>query len=223
MAKNHNFHKHYYEFRALFTLQKLFPVEYGSLIHGDKPDLFCEAESVGVEVVRAIDPKMEENSSFFTNKLEHQLIRELPQKRLQKFLSSGNELITKGDFDLEPIDEIVGYSIPAFWGNTGNLDNAIARKIAYLDRTEWKADTLDLYVFSDLFKWYEMDDIRSLVNKAQELQGAKEKQYRTLFVDDCGWFYRCDLQSGEIVFIDTGSILHDICVRAKETAERGMV
>lgn len=223
MPKNHSFHKYYYEFRALFTLQELFPAEYGSLIHGDKPDLFSETELIGVEVVRAIDPKMEENSSFFTNQLEHKLVGELSEKRLQKFLASGNELITKGDFELKPIDEIVGYRIPAFWGSTGNLDNAVARKTAYLDRTEWEAETLDLYVFSDLFKWYEMDDIQSLVKKAQELQSTKEKQYRTLFVDDCGWFYRCDLQSGEIAFTDTDSILHDICVRAKETAERGTV
>ena len=220
MKKNHNMHKNYYEYRALYTLQKLYPSEYGNFIHGDKPDLFDPNTSVGVEVVRAVDPKSEENMAYFNRYLNKRPLCEIPDKQLLNFEESDNHIITMGDLSLEPFDMVIGYTPPAIWFNLNSLKNAINKKTDYLDRTTWKTETLELYLFTDSFKEYELQDVFEIVRYTQVMQTGKKRQYRSLFVDDCGWFYRCDLQNSRIIYHNTEEILHEICVRSKETADR---
>ena len=222
MEKNHNMQKNYYEYRALYTLQKLYPLEYGKFLHGDKPDLFEPDNSVGVEVVRAVDPRREEDMAYFNRYLSKRSLCEIPDKQLLKFEESDNHIITMRDCLLEPSDMVIGYVPPGFWMNLNILKNAINKKTDYLDRTQWKTKALELYLFTDSFKEYEIQDIFDLVRHTQEAQKGKSKRYRSLFVDDCGWFYRCDLQGSRIMFHNTEDILHDICVRSKERAERGI-
>ena len=221
VSKNHNMPKNYYEYRALYTLQALYPLEYGDFAHGDKPDLFNLDTSAGVEVVRAVDPKSEENMAYFNRNLNNRLLCEIPDRQLLKFEESDNHIITMGDLSLEPSDMVVGYIPSAYWFNLNRLTNAVNKKTGYLDRTEWKTETLELYLFTDSFKEYEIQDVLELVKHTQVAQADKNRKYQTLFVDDCGWFYRCDLQGDRIMFHNTENILYDICVKSKARAERG--
>lgn len=219
MASGHDVQKHYYEYRALFTLQKLYPQEYGTLIHGDKPDLSDDGKNAGIEVVRGADIQWEKHSSYFQKHLKDRMIGEIPKQKIGWFTANGYEITTRGDLGLKPAEEIVGYIPETRWINTSNLERVIKQKIEYIDKTNWRVSQLSLYIFSDFFKMYERGDIEKLVRLAQEQQEKKNNQYRLLYVDDCGWFYRCDLSSGQIDFIDTDEILHEICVRAKAHAE----
>lgn len=219
MASGHNVEKHYYEYRALLTLQELYPQEYGSFKHGDKPDLYDDGKDMGIEVVRGVDIQFEKHSSFFQKHLQGQMIDEIPKFKVEWFKTYGYTILTKGDLGLEPAKEIIAYHPEASWINTGNLERALRQKIEYIETTDWRVSQLSLYVFSDFFKMYEREDIENLVCFAKELQANNKKKYSLLFIDDCGWFYRCDLTTGEISFWNTDDALHNICVKAKACAE----
>ena len=219
MANGHNLGKYYYEYRALFTLQKLFPKEYDTLVHGDKPDLYDCQRNMGIEVARGADFQAERILSFFQKHLDGRMLEEIPEDTIQWFRTNGCEVITGADLGTRHGKRIVGYIPEAIWFNTGNLERVIKQKVLYIDKTAWSVSELSLYVFSDAFKTYERRDIEELVFFMQEQQKKQSKQYRVLYVDDCGWFYCCDLVSGEIRFFDTDEILHDICVKAKIFAE----
>lgn len=220
MANRHNIGKAYYEYRALFTLQKLFPSEYDSFLHNDKPDLYNDEQDMGIEVVRGTNAQSEKRMSFFQKHIDMRLLDEIPRDKMKWFEMNGCEVITGADLGVMGEERAVGYIPEARWFSTINLERAIKQKVEYIDRTNWRVNQLSLYVFSDSFKEYDLPDIIKLVKFTQDLQSYKNRKYKSLYIDDCGWFYRCDLQNSRIMFYDTEKILHEICVMAKEAAER---
>lgn len=219
MARAHDSKKAYYEVRALLTLQKLFPEKHLGLIRKDKPDLVDEHKNIGVEVVRAVDAKQEEFSSFFTKHVQNKKVCDVDEQKLQKFLDAGNWLIMNDMIFDRPADEIIGYSTSTAHKNLPLLKNAIQRKIKYIDKTAWLTESLNLYLFSNIFRKYGINEIEELVKHAQQLQNSTTKKYDMLYIDDCGWFYGCDLHTGDIRFYETQKVIQHICERALNIAE----
>lgn len=52
--KQHHLSKHSQEYRVLATLRYLFPGQFDNMVHGDRPDLQDEKNSVGIEVTLAV-------------------------------------------------------------------------------------------------------------------------------------------------------------------------
>ena len=218
--KQHDYEKIYYETRAKLTLQRLFPEELSSLISSDKPDLKTTDNKVGIEVTRAVSYHDAEKTSFFSKELCGKLESQVDHKKLEKFCNDGTRLLLKDDIGAEPDDEIIGFSPEAVWHNTQLVENTIKQKIIHINQVPYQdTERLNLYVFSDTFKDYKMSDMEELVDHIMKCQPICEKRFKILYFDDCGWFYRCDLESGEIIFYSTEEIIHAICVDAKAFAE----
>lgn len=213
-VKPHNISKNYYELRALYTLQALFPCEFENLIHSDKPDLFDQHNHLGIEVVRAANNSIEEYSSFFQNYLKCKSIKEIDKSKCEVFLKAGYKLLFSDD--TEP--KVIGYSSPAIWHSTAVLMNSISKKTKLLETYMGNCAKMALYLFTDSFMEYETDDIIELVDYIYRKQQKKDCKYSTLYVDDCGWFYKCDIPSKSIRFYQTNSILHAVCEKAKAVA-----
>ena len=84
----------YTEMYALEVLQQLFPLKYRKLRHGDKPDIYDEFQSVGIEVTVAVNPKMaaamnEWNLSFYEDSEEKKNERRRKMERYGECFQGG--------------------------------------------------------------------------------------------------------------------------------------
>ncbi|MBQ2955645.1 MAG: hypothetical protein IJE08_04200 [Clostridia bacterium] len=212
--RTHDTHKYYYEYRALYTLEHLFPEKFRSLMHSDSPDLVTSDNSIGIEVVRAVSNKNEQAFAFFEKELKGKRVDEVPQNKLNRFTETNLPLVYE--------DKIFGFSpVCGVWHNTRLLQHAVASKVKKLDGYSGRASKLELYVFTDTFEDYEVDEIKQLVEILKAAQHSSEFQFTTLYVDDCGWFYQCDLLNDKIEFFETKSYLRSICQSAKDAATIG--
>ena len=219
--KQHDYEKIYYETRAKLTLQRLFPEEFNSLVSSDKPDLKTADNQIGIEVTRAINYHDAEKVAFFRKELCGRLRNQVDSKKLEKFCSDGTQIsVYNGSQDSILQGTILGFAPPAVWQNTQLVKNAIKQKIIHINRVPYQdTEQLNLYVFSDTFKSYEMSDMKEILDHIMRCQPICKKKFSVVYFDDCGWFYRCDLENGKIEFYSTEEIIHTICVDAKAFAE----
>lgn len=210
----HSANKKYYETRALLTLKALFPDEFSEWFNSDRPDLVSNNKIKGIEVVRAVDRSREEASSYYAKFMGGKFENSIPEEKLNKFIALGNHYVTLNEIDPNMPPKIVGYSSGIRWHTTNNIFQAISKKVDYLDDTKWCTQYVSLYIFTDSFKEYDENDIKEIVNKIQQLQNNKKMKYEFLFVDDCGWFHKCNLKTGKYEFYNTESKLHCICKEA---------
>lgn len=214
--RTHISDKDFYEVRAELTINRLYGKKYKGLVRSDKPDLMTSDNKFGIEVTRALSPHDAEQSSFFAKELKNRSITEVPERKIDRFCSDGTEIII-GDSTYGQLQgKIIGYFPKAKWHNDKLVIETIERKVDTISRKGYRnVEHLELYVFSDSFKEYETEHITDIVNQTIEYQSKKEIKFETLFFDDCGWFYRCDLVHGNIEFQNTERITHRVCQEAK--------
>ncbi len=207
---NHNLEKLFYEYRAKYTLEKLFFTEYGELTHSDKPDLIS-SNGDGIEVTRAINPVRAKDDRFFNKNIRNN--EDVGINTLKNFCKNSNIVVPfydNGKF----IGNSYAYNV---WVSNDLIINTILNKISVINKNSYKkTNNLDLYIFSDSYKEYDEKDVFNILSDVKkDLNGI-----RFLYIDDCGWFYKCDLLNGEVSFFNTENVLHSICTKARNKAEK---
>ena len=114
---------------------------------------------------------------------------------------------------------IIGYATKARWFSTNHACNIIKKKFQLINNKPYQeSEILNLYVFSESFMDYELHHIRQIIDEIKKR--TYNRRFNTIYFDDCGWFYECNLDSDTIRFFDTQAFLHDICVEAKAFVDK---
>ncbi len=203
--------KYFYEIRALLTLKALFAEKMESAVHSDSPDIHL-SDTCGIEVTRCTDN--EDQKAFFDKYLQGKSISSVEKSKIYNFEKHGNKIF-------EYNGQIGGYIPEAKWHSTGNIINTIEKKIDKLNKSSYAGFVdIDLYVFSDSFDEYDIQDLKEITSVVISYQNTKSKKYNKLYFDDEGLLFECDLNSGEIYSYDIHNIIHNICVQAWAEAEK---
>ena len=217
---NHNTNKNYYEIRALLTLQTLFPEKYQSLIHSDKPDLIDASNNMGVEVCRVVNDEFEKRFSYFSDSIKNKSIFDINEKGLNSFTANGNELILYDNIGLKPSDYVAGFYTNSTWHSNDLAIQCFIKKLETIKKnSNYGCNVLNLYVFSDSFTQYDLNDIKKIIAAIKNSAIYSSVKIDTIYFDDCGWFYECKLATDEIEFFNTEKFLHNICVNSEKIAE----
>ena len=209
----HNREKYFYEILAGLVLKVFFPAEYSKLHHSDKPDLIDERSCVGVEVCRTIDPYEEEKYSYWNKKLKKRPVSTVKDE-LTKYLDSEYDVIIR---DVDGVPTIVGMSPPAKWETNDCLLNTIKKKAEKIQKGQYtEVSVLDLYIYSDAFEEREKQEIQTIF--ADTVNILCDSRIRYLFIDEFGWLYRCTVENGEIIYIDTKKVYKELQMEAKKLA-----
>lgn len=218
---NHNREKQFYEMRAKLTLERLPELGYGPLEMSEMPDLLTHDRECGIEITRAISNHDAEQTSIFQKHFEKKNIHEISQQKIDRFCKDGTRLIVTGDFGISPSDTICGYAPEARWFNTRPVKNAIKRKLIHINEVQYQTtDKLALYVFTPMFKDYSMNEVKEVLTHIYPCQDICPKSFDTIYIDDCGWFYECDMRRKRVRFFDTQSILRRINEDAKAFVDK---
>ena len=219
MEKPHEFQKNYYELVAKKVLEKLWPTEFVDLKHADRPDLISTDRMIGVEVTRALNPNVAEMEAMLRRDFIGNFISKVSSKELQDSRNAGYTLITNKEFNRQPAEKIVGFSSPAVWHNTKHIQDAFAKKIACVNNQAYCATReLDLYIFTMDVEMNEENEVKELLSFFRAEQEKCEIGFRYVFLDDEGWFYKCDLADNKVQFYNTKDFFRDLCAIAKSEA-----
>lgn len=218
---NHSKEKQFYEMRAKLTLERIPKLGYGQLIMSEKPDLLSSDGKYGIEVTRAIDNHDAEQIAIYQKLFDRKQIDEISPKNLELFCKDGSELLVTGDFNVEPPNIICGFSHSSWWFNTWKVKNAIKKKLLHINKVQYHTtERLALYVFTDSFMDYESSDIKDVLEHIFPCQDICKISFDTIYIDDCGWFYECDMRRKRFRFFDTQSILRSINEDAKAFVDK---
>lgn len=218
---NHNREKQFYEMRAKLTLERLPGLELGSLISSEMPDLLTQDGKCGIEVTRAITGNDAEQVAVFHKLLNGKSIQEIPKKTMQRFRKDGTKVVTTDHLGIVPSDIVCGYSPAAQWFSTQPVKDAIKRKLEHINDVQYQStDKLALYVFTSTFKDYSMNEVKEVLTHIYSCQDICSKSFDTIYIDDCGWFYECDMRRKRVRFFDTQSILRRINEDAKAFVDK---
>ncbi len=138
-----------------------------------------------------------EANGFF-QKMRDKYLRDVDFRKIEKFKELGCELlIYKG--------KIEGYSPTAFWVSDKELIQAFTAKIKALNKSDFSCfRSNDLYIFSPLFKVYDLEDIDKFSKKAADVQLQFERKFDSIYINDFGYFFKCNL-------LDATSLQIPIC------------
>lgn len=218
---NHNREKQIYEMRAKLTLERLPELGLGSLVSSEMPDLLTQDGKFGIEVTRAITGNDAEQVAVFHKLLNGKSIQEIPQKTMLRFRKDGTKVVTTNHLGIVPSGIVCGYAPPAQWFSTQPVKDAIKRKLEHINQVQYQStDKLALYVFTPMFKEYSKNKVQEVLDYIYPCQDAYIKSFDTIYIDDCGWFYECDMKRNIIRFFDTQSILHGINEDAKAFVDK---
>ena len=211
---NHNREKDYYETRARLTLERLNLFEAGYLVKSERPDFISVDGKYGIEVTRTVYKEDVENSAIFRKYLKGNNITNVRNDMLRRFYANGATPTFTHNLGIFPPNIFFGYVAKARWFSTNQACNTIKKKFQHINHTPYQeSEILNLYVFSDSFRDYELHHIRRIIDEIKK--ETYTKRFNTIYFDDCGWFYECNLDSDTIRLFDTQAFLHDVCVGAK--------
>lgn len=216
---NHNREKNYYETRALLTLERLNLFETGYLVKSERPDFISADGKYGVEVTRTVYEEDAVNNTIFEKNLKGKSFTNVRKDLLRRFYSNGATPTFTHNLGLLPPNVFFGYAAKARWFSTNQACNTIKKKFLHINHTPYQeSEILNLYVFSESFRDYELHHIRRIIDEIKK--ETYNRRFNTIYFDDCGWFYECNLDSDTIRFFDTQAFLHDICVEAKAFVDK---
>lgn len=171
------------ELYALKVLQNKFPYKYVKLRHGDKPDIYDEYQSVGIEVTEAVNPNMaaamnEWNLSFYEEDKTRQNQR---RKRMEKH----GEVFQDG---------------PQLWKHLPCTNDDIFRAIqSKSNKFDHYADfhTVDLYIgtFGNHCLTDTEDELADFGNIIIKQIRSINVLFRYIYVETIGYIYRFDIMN----------------------------
>ena len=173
----------YTELYALHVLQEKFPYKYIRLHHSDRPDVYDEYQSVGIEVTEAINPQMAAamnnwNLSFYEDNEQKKNQRREAMKKYGEMFQNG----------------------PQLWKHnpcsTADILNAISNKIEKFQNYD-SCNIVDLFVgtFGNHCLVDYDDELANFGNDIILNLRKLDVKYRYVYIDTIGFIYRFDIEN----------------------------
>lgn len=177
----------FFERYAMVSLATLLGEHYAHLVNRDRPDLQDEAQSLGIEVTRAIREN-KNVANALVNEMAGEDIKEVNAEDLRHIYQSGYAY-GLGDGTL------VGRNEYEFWSLALPLKRILEIKMDKVNNGFYgDFREFDLFVFTkeDL----DIDQIKQTIAFMQEKQAFQNRLYSRLFVSQIQSLFDCDLFTG---------------------------
>lgn len=184
------------EDEALRLLKKHLP-DYMGLVSSDKPDLIDYGKSLGVEVVRAVNEKIEQQKAYFYKNLKGKSNHEIQKESLAELGRFGLKIACIKD-DVQEASEKMHTLIRIFGLEEKELlHRAIRAK--YIKDYE-KLDSIDIYIFFRQICRCTMtkDDINTLFQTAHNCEAKYGKVFKKIMIDFYSELVVMDLENNSV-------------------------
>ena len=177
----------FFERYAMVSLATLLGEHYAHLVNRDRPDLQDEAQSIGIEVTRAIREN-KNVANALVNEMAGEDVKEVNAEDMLHINQSGYAY-GLGD------GSIIGRNEYEFWSLALPLRRILEIKMDKVNNGFYgDFNEFDLFVFTkeDL----DIDQIKQTIAFMQEKQAFQNRLYSRLFVSQIQTLFDCDLLTG---------------------------
>ena len=177
----------FFERYAMVSLATLMGEHYAHLVNRDRPDLQDEAQSIGIEVTRAIREN-KNVANALVNEMAGEDIKEVNAEDLLQINQSGYAY-GLGD------GNIIGRNEYEFWSLALPLKRILEIKMDKVNNGFYgDFNEFDLFVFTkeDL----DLDQIKQTIAFMMEKQAYQNRLYSRLFLSQIQTLFDCDLETG---------------------------
>ena len=184
---NPKFDTCFFERYAMVSLATLLGEHYANLVNRDRPDLQDEAQSLGIEVTRAIREN-KNVANALVNEMAGEDVKEVNAEDLRHINQSGYAY-GLGDGTL------MGRNEYDFWSLALPLKRILEIKMDKVNNGFYgDFNEFDLFVFTkeDL----DLDQIKQTIAFMQEKQAFQNRIYSHVFISQIQTLFDCDLETG---------------------------
>ena len=177
----------FFERYAMVTLATLLGEHYAHLVNRDRPDLQDEAQSLGIEVTRAIREN-KNVANALVNEMAGEAVKEVNAEDMRHINQSGYAY-GLGDGTL------IGRNEYEFWSLALPLKRILEIKMDKVNNGFYgDFHEFGLFVFTkeDL----DLDQIKQTIAFMQEKQAFQNRFYSRVFISQIQTLYDCDLETG---------------------------
>ena len=177
----------FFERYAMVTLATLLGEHYAHLVNRDRPDLQDEAQSLGIEVTRAIREN-KNVANALVNEMAGEAVKEVNAEDMRHINQSGYAY-GLGD------GTIIGRNEYEFWSLALPLKRILEIKMDKVNNGFYgDFHEFGLFVFTkeDL----DLDQIKQTIAFMQEKQAFQNRFYSRVFISQIQTLYDCDLETG---------------------------
>ena len=177
----------FFERYAMVSLATLLGEHYAHLVNRDRPDLQDEAQSIGIEVTRAIREN-KNVANALVNEMAGEAVKEVNAEDLVHINQSGYAY-GLGD------GSIIGRNEYDFWSLALPLKRILEIKMDKVNNGFYgDFNEFDLFVFTkeDL----DLDQIKQTIAFMMEKQAYQNRLYSRLFLSQIQTLFDCDLETG---------------------------
>ena len=184
---NPKFDTCFFERYAMVSLATLLGEHYANLVNRDRPDLQDEAQSIGIEVTRAIREN-KNVANALVNEMAGEDVKEVNAEDLRHINQSGYAY-GLGDGTL------IGRNEYEFWSLALPLKRILEIKMDKVNNGFYgDFNEFGLFVFTkeDL----DLDQIKQTIAFMMEKQAYQNRLYSRLFISQIQTLFDCDLETG---------------------------
>ena len=177
----------FFERYAMVTLATLLGEHYAHLVNRDRPDLQDEAQSLGIEVTRAIREN-KNVANALVNEMAGEAVKEVNAEDMRHINQSGYAY-GLGD------GTIIGRNEYEFWSLALPLKRILEIKMDKVNNGFYgDFNEFGLFVFTkeDL----DLDQIKQTIAFMMERQAYQNRLYSRLFISQIQSLFDCDLETG---------------------------
>ena len=177
----------FFERYAMVSLATLLGEHYAHLVNRDRPDLQDEAQSIGIEVTRAIREN-KNVANALVNEMAGEAVKEVNAEDLRHINQSGYAY-GLGD------GSIIGRNEYEFWSLALPLKRILEIKMDKVNNGFYgDFNEFGLFVFTkeDL----DLDQIKQTIAFMMEKQAYQNRLYSRLFLSQIQTLFDCDLETG---------------------------
>ena len=178
----------FFERYAMVSLATLLGEHYAHLVNRDRPDLQDEAQSLGIEVTRAIREN-KNVANALVNEMAGEDVKEVNAEDLRHINQSGYAY-GLGD------GSIIGRNEYEFWSLALPLKRILEIKMDKVNNGFYgDFNEFDLFVFTkeDL----DLDQIKQTIAFMMERQAYQNRLYSHLFISQIQTLFDCNLETGQ--------------------------
>ena len=177
----------FFERYAMVSLATLLGEHYAHLVNRDRPDLQDEAQSIGIEVTRAIREN-KNVANALVNEMAGEDIKEVNADDLRQINQSGYAY-GLGD------GSIIGRNEYEFWSLALPLKRILEIKMDKVNNGFY-GDFCEFGLFVFTKEDLDIDQIKQTIAFMMEKQAYQNRLYSRLFVSQIQTLFDCDLETG---------------------------
>ena len=184
---NPKFDTCFFERYAMVSLATLLGEHYANLVNRDRPDLQDEAQSIGIEVTRAIREN-KNVANALVNEMAGEDVKEVNAEDLRHINQSGYAY-GLGDGTL------IGRNEYEFWSLALPLKRILEIKMDKVNNGFY-GDFNEFVLFVFTKEDLDLDQIKQTVAFMMEKQAYQNRLYSRLFISQIQTLFDCDLETG---------------------------